>query len=252
MGDDFDLATGWAVPLRAYLESFLINGYMNNLDGGYPGFQRAAPEAVERGSHEWSELPNSVKRLRGSVEFGDEHLRVIGNEDLHVLRVEPLAHGFRAFVCDATFNVYKQAGDSKQVLPLYLASSAATNADFHNMRVWRTEFSNQGFLAGGADAPTVPQRGPLPAPQADVFGPWYVTGSERVSLWSDHDHPDVKPGSPEAEQYFHDAQTREDGMREECLIHYPLNAAERTKRATTVLDGLPTVQPAIPGWPDEG
>jgi hypothetical protein len=38
-------------------------------------------------------------------------------------------------------------------------------------------------------------------------------------------------------------------MREQCLDRYPVDA-ERAKPATTIIDKPPTVEPALPGWPE--
>lgn len=251
----FDLEAGEAVPLRAYLESMLINSYTGNLDGGYPGFQRATPQLTEHGAPDWIDKPAPQKRIRGSKDPNYyPNVRIFGNEEMYVLNVEPTDVGFRAYVCDATFNVYKQAANSEQLTPLNLEVSTFTDPpdpDSHNMRVWRTEFSDRDPRVGDAPplSPSAPQRGPLPAPRTDVFGTWFVTGSEWVALWSDYDYPGLKPGSPESRQRAAEARSQEDDMRQQCLAQYPLNAAERAQRATTVLANPPRTEPALPGWP---
>lgn len=250
-----DLETGKVVPLRAYLESMLVNSYTGNPSGGYPGFQRATPQPIDQGAPDWASTPESQKRIRGPMgaDYAPE-LRLFGNEELYVLDIEATEVGFRAFVCDATFNVYKRNTDSKQLIPLNFESSTYTapnNPDYHNMRVWRTEFSDHDPRVGSAPppSPSAAQRGPLPAPRTDVFGAWFVTGSEWVAMWSDHDYPGLKPGSPESRQRAAEARSREDAMRQQCLERYPLNAAERAQRATTVLVDPPRVEAAVPGWP---
>jgi hypothetical protein len=246
-----DLDTGQAVALRAYLESWLIILY-----AGYPGFQQATPELLERGSPEWVKTAfaqRQIRGYRGKPSYHDPNKRMVGNENLHLLRSEPLDKGFRTFVCDATYGVYEQSADSTQFTPLNLDISTSTKKpDVHNMRVWRIEFSDHDPRVGATHpaSPTTSQQGPLPAPRTDVFGPWFVTGAEEVSLWSDSDYPGLSPGSPEDLQRTHETIAAETDMREQCLDRYPLNAEQRTKLATTVIDKPPTVEPALPGWPE--
>lgn len=128
---------------------------------------------------------------RGPSTFDDPGQRIVGNEELDVLQTEPIPDGFRAFVCDATFDTYKQAGGASQYVPVK-SYPGFQPTDVENMKVWRIEFSSRDSrLAPGAPASpdTPPQSGPLPAPQTDVFGPWFVTGALGVGGWSDSDHP---------------------------------------------------------------
>lgn len=183
----FDLAVGWAVPLRAYLESWLLTRYTDNAFDGYPGFVGATPAPLEPGSSELIDLPYEQRQIpesRGASEYQDPDLRIVGNEDLHVLRTDPIPSGFRALVCDSTLNVYKQAAGATQFAPLTLQSQVSpTDAD--NMKVWRIEFSDHDPRAD-SNQPDAgkPQQGPLPAPLTDVFGNWFVTGREGVAGWS--------------------------------------------------------------------
>jgi hypothetical protein len=250
----FDLDTGWAVPLRAYVESLRIIYYTRNMDAGYPGLTRATPEPVEKFSREWQKLTLPQRDIRGDmgpVDVDNPDHRFVGNEDLRVLKAEPIASGFRAFVCDGTFEVFKGSGGSK-LAPVYFDSTTiGADPDFVNMAVWRIEFSDKDPRVGASPpaAPKSPQRGPLPAPRHDVFGPWFVTGSSLVSIWSDSDFPGPPPNSPERDQRHREAQAAEQAMRQQCLDQSPLNAEQRKAIATTVVDKPPVVQPALPGWP---
>jgi len=252
----FELTSGQAVPLRAYLESWLVSYYTADPDAGYPGSERATPEPVDRTSPEWLETPYAYREIRGyrgKSNYDIANQRFVGNEDLHVLRVEPMSSGFRAFVCDATFDVYEQRDGAPTFTPLTFKSSSDTDeSDFHNMKVWRIEFSEHDSRVGPTPpaAPTVPQVGPLPAPRDDVFGPWFITGATNVTFWSDIDFPELPKGSPESKQRSREARDAEAAMREQCLGRYPLNAEQRKTIATTVIDKPPTVEPALPGWPE--
>jgi hypothetical protein len=251
----FDLDTGWAVPLRAYLESLRIIDYTRNLDTGYPGLKRATPDPPEQFSSEWRTLPLAQRYLRGSIGRLDSHnpdRRFVGNEDLRILKAEPIPSGFRAIVCDATYDVFKESGGSR-LAPLYLDSTTTgSDPDLYNMAVWRIEFSDNDPRAGAPPLPSpqAAQQGPLPAPRDDVFGPWFVTGSSFVNEWFDSDFPGLKSGTPEYDRRLHEAQAAEEAMRQQCLAQYPLNAEQRKAIATTVLDAPPQVKPALPGWPE--
>lgn len=242
----FALDTGWAVPLRAYFESLRVIFYTRDEDAGYPGFKRATPEPPAKFSSEWKKLPLPQRDLRGSegrVDIDNPENRFVGNEDLYVLKAEPIASGFRAFVCDSTFGVYRGTKGSR-LAPWGLESvTQGFDSDFTNMAVWRIEFSDQDPRAA-APVPTSPQtaqRGPEPAPRGDVFGPWFVTGAAEVGAWYDVE----SPGTPGVQE----ARAAESAMREECLARYPLNAEQRKAIATTPIDALPEVKPAAPGWP---
>ncbi|MHC9294197.1 hypothetical protein ACRCUN_17170 [Mycobacterium sp. LTG2003] len=239
------------MPLRAYLESWLIVAYTENLEYAYPGYLRATPESLNPGAAATLRLPlpqQKIREFRGTVSPGEQ---VAGNEDLHILRVEPAEQGFRAFVCDATFRVYTHRPQSAAFTPLRdTAVTHSGNADAPNMAVWRIEFKQAAAEGDSPPAAAGPQSGSSPAPLDDVFGPWSVTGSESVAFWWEVDHPGVARDSPEATRFRAEARETEDQMRQVCLDRYPMNAAEREKLATTVIDNPPPVEPATPGWPN--
>ena len=150
-----DLATGNAVPLRAYLESWLIISYTGDVETAYPGYLRATPEFVQPWSAAWLQLPHPQRQIRAFLGGDDDPNELIfGNEDLHILRIEPLDTGFRAFVCDATFRVYRQSSGSTSFAPLRkkLATTAA-RADSSNIDVWRVEFTDRDPAGGFVVAP---------------------------------------------------------------------------------------------------
>ncbi|MBX7432574.1 hypothetical protein JDV09_10735 [Mycobacterium sp. Y57] len=242
-----DLVTGQAVPLRAYLESWLLTYYADDLDAGYPGFRRATPPPPKLDSSAWRELPYAVRNAsghQGNSSVDDPDLRILGNEDLHVLRLEPMPSGFRALVCDSTFGVYTQSPGDAQVTPLRAESSGDSVTDIMNMPVWRIEFTDRD---SAVQPPAGPQQGPLPAPRDDVFGPWFITGSDVVEAWWNADFPG--PVDDEGKKHFFDARAQADALRAQCLDWLGIDPAERTRIATTPLDAAPELQPAFPGWP---
>ncbi|MCV7419792.1 hypothetical protein H7K45_04490 [Mycobacterium yunnanensis] len=242
----FALDTGWAVPLRAYVESLRVIFYTRDPDAGYPGLERVTPESPAKFSSEWKKLALPQRDLRGTggrVDVENPRNRFAGNEELYVLKAEPIASGFRAFVCDSTFGVYKGTNGS-QFSPWGLESvTQGFDPDFTNMAVWRIEFSDQDPRAA-VPAPLSPQtaqRGPEPAPRGDVFGPWFVIGAAEVGAWYDVDAP-----SPPV---IEEARAAETAMRDQCLAKYPLTTEQRKKISTTPIATLPEVKPAAPGWP---
>jgi hypothetical protein len=252
----FDLATGWAVPLRAYLESWLVVFYTGDPNAGYPGYDRATPPVLARTDPKWYSTPTAQREIRSyrDISYYDvPNQRIVGNEDLHLVRVEPVATGFRAFVCDSTFDVYVQQGGAPRFSPLNLESSVGANdGDYHNMKVWRIEFSNKDSRVGASPpaSPTAPQHGPLPAPHDDVFGPWFVTGATEVAAWFDSDFPGLTPGNPDYTQRENEAGSTEDAIRQQCLDGLPMGVDQRAETASTVIDKPPAVEPAVPGWPE--
>ena len=61
-----DIATGAAVPIRAYLESYYVASFSANLDNVYPGFMRATPENDELDGHYLAQLA-WIRPLNGVV-----------------------------------------------------------------------------------------------------------------------------------------------------------------------------------------
>lgn len=249
-----DLSSGQAVPLRAYLESWLVIAYTGgDVNNGYPGYQQATPASLPIGSVAFNALPMQQQMIRAfEGGDGDSGERIVGNQELHILSIEPTLSGFRSTVCNSTFAVYrKKSGAETTLTPLRLAGiSSPDRADPANMAVWRIEFSDHDPRRTTQAAPEQPQVGPLPAPLEDVFGPWFVTGSGPLSFWWAADDPGVTDKSPQARSLRDAARQREDSLRERCLERYRLSPDERIHAATTLIHTVPQVEPAEPGWPE--
>jgi hypothetical protein len=67
-----------------------------------------------------------------------------------------------------------------------------------------------------------------------------------LSTWS-YARVTFGEGSPQTGAQFDNSGTLR--QLESTLERYPLDAEQRLKLATTVLDTPPTVEPAAPGWP---
>ncbi|WP_141564452.1 hypothetical protein [Mycolicibacterium palauense] len=251
---DINLTSGEPVPVRAYLESWLLVRYTNNLDAAYPGYVRATPPSVDAGAADVLEIPYQIRDIRGlraARRYFEPGQRISGNEELHILHLDPLAAGFRAIVCDATYHVYRQAQGSTDFVPL-MFEPGLPPGDAQNMTVRRIDFSNRDPRSGTTNpaSPAEPQEGPLPEPRTDVFGPWFVTGAEEFASWDSADLASDQSGSSGSTQSLKEAQAAENALRQQCLDRYPLDAADRDMRGKTVLTTAPPVEPAVPGWPE--
>jgi hypothetical protein len=76
------------------------------------------------------------------------------------------------------------------------------------------------------------QQGPLPAPDQDVFGNWFITGAGDA-FWGPKNDPN---------SFRHD-------LEERCEAAMPIPASERIAMMTGFKDQPPPHGEAIPGWP---
>ena len=234
-----DLASGPAVPLRAYLESYRIAQFTQDIDSAYPGFDRAVPEAAPRNSSASTraELVN-IRPLTDAEPFGPAG-PFFGNEFFHILEITPIDGGYRAYVCDGLYKIFRageEPGKYESVVK-YAASHTGLN-DVNGMKVWRVEFTDTP-PAPDARAMVTDQGGPKPAPADDVFGPWRITGASDVNWGSLLDREST-------------ADEQVDGARRisRCSDLLPHWRTERDANIAASLDTPPTPEPASPGWPE--
>jgi len=93
-----DIATGAAVPIRAYLESYYVASFSANLENVYPGFMRATPENDELDGHYVAQLA-WIRPLNGVVAKSKDAVAHFGYIPFHILRIDSAGNGFRAFIC---------------------------------------------------------------------------------------------------------------------------------------------------------
>jgi hypothetical protein len=238
-----DLLTGPAVPLRAYLESHRVGDLTLDLGATYPGFQRAVPEGPPN-----SELfPNEPHQLRWIRPYTDPRLgfgppgRFYGNEYFHVLDLTPIDGGYRAYVCDGLYKIFREGQRPGTFAPVFAPTAGTPDPDDKAVEVWRVEFTDHPNPPGPNSPPmvTAPQEGPNPAPLGDVFGPWRITGASPGGFWGPTDGSDPAAGlDPAWEQ-----------LMERCLGLLPHDAAQRHAFYASEPDTPPAVEPALPGWP---
>jgi len=234
-----DLLSGPAVPLRAYLESYRIMQLTQDSGAAYPGFNRVVPQASppsSRGSTR-AELVN-IRPLRDVEQFGPPG-PFYGNEFFHILEITPIDGGYRAYVCDGLYKIFRageEPGKYESVVK-YAASHTGLN-DVNGMKVWRVEFTDTP-PAPDARAMVTDQGGPKPAPTDDVFGPWRITGASDVNWGSLLDREST-------------ADEQVDGARRisRCSDLLPHWRTERDANIAASLDTPPTPEPASPGWPE--
>jgi len=234
-----DLASGPAVPLRAYLESYRIWNMTQDAGTAYPGFDRAVSEAMPAKSN--STTRNELVDIRPQPEaepFGPPG-PFYGNEYFHILELTAIESGYRAYVCDGMYNVFREADEEGKYVSVIKYQSRTGLNDVNGMKVWRVEFTDTPPVTDAPPTMTAAQRGPNPAPAGDVFGPWRITGASDDKWGTQINSQDT-------------ADERIDGARRisQCSDLMPQWRTERNDIIGRVLDTPPTAEPASPGWPD--
>lgn len=235
-----DLLSGAAVPLRAYLESHRIGDMTFDADNVYPGFKRAVPEMGKPIDKSTSNLPFELWYIQPATDAEFAFIQPMpfyGNEYFHILELTRIETGYRAYVCDGQYKVFRQGDSPDTYVPVFAPTEKYPDPDLDNaaIRVWRIEFTDRPTASDPNAPPTVtaPQKGPNPAPLGDVFGPWRITGASPNTSWG-----------PRAE-----LDPRYQDLRQQCLDRMPHEAAQRQAFYTSQLDTPPPAEPAVPGWP---
>jgi hypothetical protein len=237
-----DLVSGPVVSLRAYLESYRIGQLTNDISAAYPGFERAVPAPLPppySGS-----TPAELVAIRPAPEaepFGPPG-PFYGNEYFHILELTPIEGGYRAYVCDGLYNIFRQGGQGEQsgmYVSVMRFESRSGRLGVNAIKVWRVEFTDAPPDPNAAAMVTVPQRGPNPAPVGDVFGPWRITGAS-----------DERWGTLITPEFTADETV--DGARRtsQCGDRMPHDRAQREAIYTSKPDTPPAAEPAVPGWPN--
>jgi hypothetical protein len=104
-----DLLTGPAVPLRAFVESYWVGVDTSDVDSdvasnfaSYPGFLNTV--AQRPGVEGTIDYQITYAWPFPGMTYSGEPL--YGNEYLHVLRIDPIDGGYRAYVCDGRYNTF--------------------------------------------------------------------------------------------------------------------------------------------------
>ena len=234
-----DLVSGPAVPLRAYLESYRIGDLTDDTGAAYPGFERAVPEALTPPFS--SVTPAQLVSIRPAIEaepFGPPG-PFYGNEYFHILELAPIEGGYRAYVCDGLYKVFRQAEQPGTYVSVVRYDARTGLNDVGGLKVWRVEFTDAPPDPNAPARVTAPQRGPNPAPVGDVFGPWRITGASDNS-W----------GTPITREST--AFEKVDGVARisQCSDRMRDGREQREAFFSRDFDTPPSAEPAEPGWPD--
>jgi hypothetical protein len=222
--------------VRAYLESYGVAELTLNAENGYPGFDRATPENLPRDGNYLFQLVNVRPLGYPSKSAPADAVPYFGFEALHFLELTPVGNGYRAIVCSGDYAKFV----ASKTRPGKFISVVSDKDGQPYARGSSGVFVNQVELTQhdprvGANPPapqTVPQIGPLPAPDQDVFGNWFITGADG-SFWGPKNDP---------KSFRHDLEAR-------CEAAMPTPAAERIAMMTGFKDQPPPHGEAIPGWP---
>lgn len=237
-----DLLTGPAVPLRAYIESHRTGDFTLDPENVYPGFQQAVHPGPPN-TDKFSDAPYELWYIQPFTDpryaFGPAS-NFYGNEYFHILSLEPDDDGWRAYVCDGTYGVFREGERTDAYVPVNRAVDGGTNPDDSAMNVWRVELTDKPDSAEPElpSAVNSPQEGPLPAPTENVFGPWRITGASPSTTWGPSNDPNSGPDTDYLQK------------QQQCLARMPHSAAQRQEMYASEPTSPPEAEPAVPGWPE--
>jgi hypothetical protein len=209
-----DVLTGPAVPIRAFIESFMLSQYAGDMAYAYPGFDRAVPDS---GSGLWTTRPAlDVPSSETSV----------GNITHHMLSISRTRDDVASVICSYNYRLASPTDDGS-----YRSVARAGSGDSRGIYVTKVGLE-------GPSPSMPPQSGPRPDPVDDVFGEWRVRGL--LDSFSKN-----KPGFAEAWPTF-------EADRQTCVDKAPDPPAVRAEiiEGTHPRDFFPT-SPASPGWPEK-
>ena len=161
-----------------------------------------------------------------------------GNEYFHVLELTPIDGGYRAYVCDGMYDIFREGEEKGKYVSVIGYHSRTGLNDIGGLKVWRVEFTDTPPAANAPAAVAAAQRGPNPAPAEDVFGPWHITGAS-----------DNKWGTLINPEHTADEEIDGPGRISQCSDLMPQWRTERDDIIKRVLDTPPTAEPVVPGWP---
>ncbi|MCA4723832.1 hypothetical protein [Mycolicibacterium fortuitum] len=155
-----NLDSGPAVPVRAYIESYMLAQYGGNLDLAYPGFIEAVPPNAPSDSTKADE-----RRRRPNTNHPLEH-PLVGTDRYHILSVENDEKSVIVTLCNYSYAVATEK--SSGVFTSVGQGGYADTGGIYAMRI--------SLTAPAEKADSLPsQVGPLPAPAEDVFNGWKIS-----------------------------------------------------------------------------
>lgn len=196
-----NLATGVAVPVRAYVESRWLAQRQGSLDYGYPGFLEATPPNAD-GLPVGAEFrrPEANNQVRNPF---------IGNETFRITAVRREGRNVTATVCRYSYTMATKNDDGS-----YSSVASSQSGEPRGIDVNRVL-----LMAPTDDGERLPpQDGPAAAPSRDVFGGWsiegyqdslFMPGPALTSVWPTYDADlnacvSAAPDSPERRAFLSD------------------------------------------------
>jgi hypothetical protein len=232
-----DLVSGPAVPLRAYLESYRIGQLTTDIGTAYPGFDRAVPPLPPPHSDAPAQL-GVIRPAPDAEPFGPPG-PFYGNEFFHILELTPIEGGYRAYVCDGMYKIFRTSEQQGKYVSVISYDAKTLLNHVEGMKVWRVEFTDALPDPNAPAMVTVPQRGPNPAPVGDVFGPWRITGASDFNWGTLITHESTAGETVDGPRRLSQCGNRVPDMRD-----------GREAFMKGEVDTPPTAEPAEPGWPD--
>ena len=223
--------------VRAYLEAYTVGQDTFDANNVYPGFNRATPENLPREGNYEFQLVNIRPMGQPFSGTPEDAVPRFGYEALHFLELTAIGSGYRAVVCSGDYAEFvasaSQPGKFVNV-GVYEGDGQPLPRGSSGVDVFQIELTQHDPRVGPNPpaAVTAPQRGPLPAPDQDVFGNWFITGAGDV-YWGPVNDP---------RSFRHDVEQR-------CETAMPLPREERLAMMTGFKDQPPPHGEAIPGWP---
>ncbi|HTI73681.1 MAG TPA: hypothetical protein VL634_01710 [Mycobacterium sp.] len=232
-----DVTAGPAMVVRAYLESYTVGQDTFDVNNVYPGFNRATPENLPREGNYQFQLVNIRPMGAPFTATPKDAVQRFGFDALHFLELTPVGNGYRAIVCRGDYaNFVASRSKPGKFVSVGFSESAGEviPRDSSGVSGIQIELTQHDPRVGPNPpaAVTGPQRGPLPAPDQDVFGNWFITGAGDT-FWGPKNDP---------KSFRHD-------LEERCEAAMPTPAAERIAMMTGFKDQPPPHGEAIPGWP---
>jgi hypothetical protein len=157
-----DLLNGPAVPVRAYLESRWLAQWAGSMDYTYPGFTDAVAPNVDAAS----DIGASQRRPEVSAHLVDPF---VGTDHFRILSIGGSDRDMTAIVCNYTYSMSTKNDDGTY--------SSVARTQTREPRGIFAEWISLSAPAEQTQPALPPQEGPAPAPSANVFGGWQVTGN---------------------------------------------------------------------------
>ncbi|WP_157931844.1 hypothetical protein [Mycobacteroides abscessus] len=200
----------------------------------YPGFDQAVPDVPTSRDVGWNQLPYQLTGVRpNQIPYAGQDKPFFGNEYFHVLEISAIPNGYRAYICDGSYNVFRP---SQEYPGKYYSVKDARAANNPDVGLARVEFSKHE----GKEI-TASQKGSNPAPLDNVFGGWHIDGSSGAYWGSE------RSGEPVS---FDPRQAEYTERLAKCNVSMPHTAEQRIAIQKSILDTPPKAEPAVPGWPD--